>query len=119
MICCGRLEDRVGVKVLHRYLDHTQYKHVRSSESAKPVHKESNKLDSTRDEASRTLCEPLQVSFGIGPKVEKTHEQTAHKEKGIDTKSSVCDSLEEKSLLHHLPILHIVRIFEDNNACMP
>jgi len=65
------------------------------------------------------LRESLQVSLSVGSEVQKAHKQAAHEEKCIDTKRSVCDSLEEEPLLYDFAIFHVIRILEDNDARMP
>lgn len=119
MICRGRLEDGICVEILHRDLNQTQDKHVRRGKPAESVHKKPDKLQGARDEASRTLCEPLQITLCVGSEVEEAHEQTTHEEEGIDAEGSVCNGLKKESLLHHLTILHVVRVLEEYDARVP
>lgn len=119
MIRRGRFEDGVCVEILHRDLNQTQDEHVRRGKPAESVHKKPDKLQGARDEASRALCEPLQVTLCVGSEIQEAHEQTAHEEEGVDAESSVRDGLKEKSLLHHLAIFHVVRVFEENDARVP
>lgn len=119
MIRRGRLEDGICVEIFHRDLDQTQDEHVRRGKSAESVHKKPDELQGARDEASRALREPLQVTLGIGSEVQEAHEQTAHEEESVDAEGSVRDGLKEKPLLHHFTILHVVRILEKNDARVP
>lgn len=107
------------MEILHRDLYYTQHEHVWRGEPTKSIYKKSDEFQRAGGEASRALRESLQVSLGVGSKIQKAHEQAAHEEKCVDAESPVCDGLEEESLLHHFAILHVVRIFKNDNARVP
>ena len=119
MIRSGSLENCIVVEPLHGDLNNSQHKHVWSCESGKSISQEPDEFQSSSNEASSALSKFIQVAIGICPEVEETDKKTSHEEEGVDAEGSVGDSLKEWILLDHSAELHVVRVLEDDDACVP
>jgi hypothetical protein len=119
VIGSGRLEDRIRMEPLHGYLGDAEDEHVGGGEPAEPVSEEAEELEEAGDEAPRALGKPVEVALRVRAEVQEADEEAAHEEEGVDAEGAVLDRLEQEPLLHDLPVLHVVRVLEDDDAGVP
>lgn len=106
------------VEVLHDHFDAAQYKHIRSGQSNETIDNQTEEMEGASGHFAHTLRQFLQIAFGICAEIDVRDQESTNEEERVDAKCTVCDRLEDEFFFDHFSQFHIVRVFENDDACV-